>query len=52
MLWIDLAFATLVFVTLVNVLACLVLAMASQAHGGSLDPGNAKESSQPSAGLR
>jgi hypothetical protein len=42
MLWIDLAFATLVFVTLVNVLTCLVLAAASHARGDWLGPGRTK----------
>jgi len=42
MLWIDLAFATLVFVTLVNVLTCLVLAAASHARGELLEPGRRK----------
>jgi len=42
MLWIDLAFGTLVFVTLVNVLACLVLAAAAQAQGEWVEPRNTK----------
>ena len=42
MLWIDFAFGTLVFVTLVNVLTCLVLAAASHAREDSFEPGHTK----------
>jgi hypothetical protein len=52
MLWIDLAFATLVLVTLVNVLTCLLLAAASHARRDWLEPRRTKQASELRRGLR